>query len=257
MKARTALVGVGIAVVAVVGFLLWNDSGPEKSQAQNEGHFVQHLQPNKLDKQSPRRSTGIRGRKVICRVGAPASLDAVEAISFKSGRFVVPPTIVGCEQDSPYGPIELVAYKTSQAFCFSVDRPRLGSSIGGECKTQGVSWSSFCPGHLCVTSVEGADADRRGGYRSTAVVGVLSPEVAKVSLVYGKQAAQRDHKAVVARISGRRMAKFHEKESFGVFGTVVPGCRSPQSVRVEAMNAEGEVLEAVRGKETFPHPCHP
>lgn len=208
-------------------------------------------------KGSGRPFEGSTGKASACAVGQSPTLDVPRAFSMQGARVLTQPTIVGCRSRSPFGRIELVAYTTSKAFCFSVDRPRLKSSIGGVCKQQGIPVKLLCPNTPCLTSVEGTDFAPRTGFTSTVAVGIVSPQTSGVSLMLGRPGSQRKAPGLVAQIAGARMKEFHQTEEFGFFAAIVKPCIPPQNVRALARDVDGNELGWARGLRTFSHPCKP
>jgi hypothetical protein len=226
MRRLVALLVVGIAVVVVA--ILIADNGS-----------------------NGRASTGELSAAYTCKVGHPASLNTPPI----GAQPTTPRLIVGCGWSRSFGPLEIVAYNTSQAFCFSLDRPKTGSSLGGECKPATTKWSSFCPRSLCISTVEDIDGEPGGRYHSTFVSGVLSPDAKTVEIVSGAKKQKRSAKAVVANMSPEILRRLHQTEPFGLFALVLSDCIPPTEIHVVAIGEDGKVLGMGQGRHTFPHPC--
>jgi hypothetical protein len=202
MQRRKLLIIVAVLAVVVGGFAVWNSSRADKTQARTNETLEADLRNESPNADSPSQDDSVRP----CRAGRPASLNVPRAFPFKGVRVLTPPTIVGCGRRSIQTQIELVAYETSAAFCFSVDRPALGSSIGGECKPKSISWHAACPESLCISSIEGADWNRYGGYASMVVTGILAPDVAEAAVFYDRK--PRGQVVVVCLPAVRRPSEF-------------------------------------------------
>jgi hypothetical protein len=194
-------------------------------------------------------STG-GGAAYTCKVGRPASLDAPPI----GQKPTTPRLIVGCGRSQSFGPLEIVAYNTSQSFCFSLDRPKMGSSQGGECKPAATKWSSLCPRSPCISTAEDIDGEPGGAYHSTFVSGVLAPGTRAVRIVSSK-APKRSIGAVVAHMPPQILNRLDQTEPFGLFAIVFPGCIPPTQIHVVAIGRNGKITGRERGRPTFPHPC--
>ena len=196
-------------------------------------------------------SVGETSAPYTCKVGGPASLHTLPIGSQKNANRI----IVGCGRSHSFGPLEIIAYDTPQAFCFSLDRPRAGSSLGGECKPTVTKWSSFCPHGPCISTAENIDGEAGGKYHSTFVSGILSPDTRAVRVVGSSKAGKRSIKAVVAQMPPEILNRLNQIEPFRLFAIVFPGCIPPTQIHVVAIGQDGRITGKERGRPTFPHPC--
>jgi hypothetical protein len=189
-----------------------------------------------------------------CTVGGIPTLKHLDNLPGR-GKFLIRPTIVGCGKSFEES-IQLVATYTTKGFCFSIDRPRHGSSGGGECKASNISWHEACA-NLCIYSVLSTDLGYKGRMRRTMVSGQAPLAASLVEIKTAVGGEQLKTTAVLGRVEDPSlMEKVHQTEPFLLFGSVLPRCVPARSVRVIAKDETGDVIASRQGRNVLANHCY-
>lgn len=173
----------------------------------------------------------MRGTSSSCRVGDAPRLH-LERVPPGSGvKLESRVVIIGCGiSPAGGGPVEIVGYRTSDGFCYSVDMPKLHRSEGGLCVPLSADWKAICGGkHVCAN---GAISVSAKGRSLTQASGQFDPRVKQLSVSEGVGSSTIS----VARVSPELKKQLGIRSSVAFFAAVAQGC-SPSGIDLEWVEA--------------------
>ncbi len=175
------------------------------------------------------------------------------------GERTTPDLVIG-RGDTPTGPVELVAY----GWLAPRDSPPPGP------REQLCIWVEHLPKEIS-PGMCGSPLDPEGGQkiaiddqirglgkpaqRFTEIGGRLSPDVASVRISYRRNGHKATGMAVVARVADELLVKLHQSRPFGFFDLRIRGQVPWRSIRIQAYDATGALLETV-GPGSSAHHAH-
>ena len=185
---------------------------------------------------------------------APEPLPSCQVGGAAPAPTKTPETLLACGEGD-HIPFEVVGTNTSEGFCTGLTTSGRTMSVTarGLCKTPGLSWAKVIGGEISLDGI-GWVHDGRGSVHSN-LSGELAADVTEVQIRVRRKGHLRVTSAAVGQVSGELLASLGQTEPFGVYGAVLPGCIEPRRVRVVALDAEGRIVGARRGRYAIKHFC--
>lgn len=226
----SVVLGVGVLVLGCLGiFLLLN-------KATSDGSDV---------------ATGSPAQG--CKVGGEPTLQASRLPRVPGVHVQSPVRVLACSESRWHGKLELVGFRTEQAFCFTADSPRFGEGQPGACIPSSVRQSGACGHRLCAGYLTWSEG-RGEGYSQ--IVGEVPPSVVRVDVRYvkGRHSPARIQ-TVVAQLRGKVAAMIGVHSNYGVFSVVLPGCPPKDGLEVVGRNRTDSAVAVATSRNVFPNVC--
>lgn len=163
------------------------------------------------------------------------------------GKRTTPDLVIG-RATTPFGTTELVAYGWLAPPDSLPSGPRRQFCIWAEHLPKEISWG-MCGRPLDPEGNQKIVIDSRGGtlgkpaQRFAEIGGRLTPNVASVRIFYRRNGRKESSLATVAQVAGELQRKLHQAVPFGYFNARVRGRVPWRSIRVEAYDSSGAVLD--------------
>lgn len=189
------------------------------------------------------------------QVGGPPSIPLGPP---DEGKRTTPDLVIG-RADTPFGTTELVAYGWLAPPDSLPSGPRKQFCIWAEHLPKEISWG-MCGFPLDPSGNQKIAIDSRGGtlgkpaQRFIEIGGRLTPDVASVRIFFSRDGRKGSSLATVAQVTGELQRKLHQAVPFGYFNAKVRGLVSWHSIRVEAYDSTGALIdEAGSTSSSVPH----
>ncbi len=173
------------------------------------------------------KNSGADPRPESCGLGQKPWLDVPRHPGHQGEGFKIAPTIAGCK-NTPWGPLQIIAFRTTNELCWSADLPRLGLSQGASCLAEGDSWNKRC-GSICISTVARV---AKPGNPGTLAMGELKT-AAKVTVEGGKAKVTTSARGLVVGVE-----KYLDADPAtvrpAVFAAILPRCVGGRTVRATA-----------------------
>jgi hypothetical protein len=189
-----------------------------------------------------------------CRVGGKPALQVSRLPRVPGVHVKSPVRVLACSESRWHGKLELVGFRTEQAFCFTADSPRFGEGQPGACIPSSVKQSGVCGHKLCAGDLTWSEG-RGDGYSQ--VGGEVPGNVTRVDVRYVKgHGSPARSQSVVAQLRGKGAAAIGVHANYGVFSVVIPGCPPKGGLEVIGRNKVGRTVAIAISRNVFPNVCH-
>lgn len=188
----------------------------------------------------------------ICRnVGQPASLKTNRFPVNTSSKVQGKALILGCDQISGIGDIEVVGYRSTIGFCHAVDYPSQGITNNAACWPRKATWRTFCGGAVCAYPLTWTLINGKPFYQ---LAGELTPNVRRVEITQRGATFRRD--ALVVRPNAELMRELRSPKNFGMFIAVGRGCPPPHGFTLAGIGDSGDPINTSHAKNYFAKACN-
>lgn len=187
-----------------------------------------------------------------CHVGSVARSLNKAIRGFKSLHLEKAPVIAGCGRRAGEE-LDVIVYVASGSICAVVERPRIGSVQGGECKPRSDRWTDWCQDACLV--VEASEPHRHRRFRRTFLSALTAGPVRSLVLTKNVDGSHTRFHPLVIQVDGKLLKKLGEMEEFDVITSLMPPCVPGRAFHLQVMTEEQPNINA-RGISFPPHPCH-